>query len=81
VEYNYFMSQSKPFSEVRAGDEKLVIGISSRALFDLRHSHEIFESMGLEAYLEYQVAREDVFLKPGVAFPLVRKLLALNEDG
>ena len=62
-----------------AGEEKLVIGISSRALFDLRDSHEVFESKGLEAFSEYQVARENVNLKPGVAFPLVKKLLALNE--
>jgi len=61
-------------------DESLVIGISSRALFDLRESHAVFESQGLAAYSEYQIAREDAFLKPGVAFPLVKKLLALNED-
>ncbi len=58
----------------------LVIGISSRALFDLRESHELFDAKGLGAYSEYQVANEDVFLEPGVAFPLVKKLLALNED-
>ncbi len=58
----------------------LVIGISSRALFDLGQSHAIYESEGLQAYTDYQIEREDQFLKPGVAFPLVRKLLALNED-
>jgi 5'-nucleotidase len=58
----------------------LVVAISSRALFDLRTSHEVFEHEGLEAYARYQVAREDDILAPGVAFPLVRKLLALNED-
>ncbi len=58
----------------------LVIGISSRALFDLGQSHSVYESKGLQAYSEYQIEREDSFLKPGVAFPLVRKLLALNED-
>lgn len=62
------------------GSEMLVIGISSRALFDLRESHELFDAQGLEAYAEYQVANEDVFLEPGVAFPLVKKLLALNDD-
>jgi len=67
--------------EQRRGDEKLVVGISSRALFDLRDSHQVFESDGLEAYSDYQVEREDVHLKPGVAFPLAKKLLALNEDG
>ena len=64
----------------RECDETLVIGISSRALFDLNESHDLFEARGLEAYAEYQVDREEVFLEPGVAFPLVKKLLALNED-
>lgn len=63
----------------QAGQDSLVIAISSRALFDLRESHAVFESQGLAAYAGYQVAREDSFLEPGVAFPLVRKLLALNE--
>lgn len=58
----------------------LVVAISSRALFDLDESHDVFESEGLEAYAEYQVARENDFLRPGVAFPLVKKLLALNDD-
>jgi 5'-nucleotidase len=63
-----------------AAKDALVIGISSRALFDMRESHAIFESQGLHAYADYQVANEDTFLEPGVAFPLVRKLLALNDD-
>jgi 5'-nucleotidase len=68
-------------SLARGDDEHtLVIGISSRALFDLGESHAVFESRGLQAYSEYQMKREDRFLKPGVAFPLVKKLLALNED-
>jgi 5'-nucleotidase len=62
------------------GGDVLVIGISSRALFDLRESHELFDARGLEAYSEYQVANEDAYLEPGVAFPLVKKLLALNDD-
>lgn len=59
---------------------RLVIALSSQALFDMRHSHELFERDGLKAYAEYQVSHEDELLKPGVAFPLARKLLALNED-
>jgi len=58
----------------------LVVAISSRALFDLEASHAVFESQGLEAYERYQREREDQVLKPGEAFPLVRKLLALNAD-
>ncbi|GAB4182512.1 MAG: 5'-nucleotidase [Wenzhouxiangellaceae bacterium] len=59
----------------------LVVGISSRALFDLDASHQVFEREGLEAYAAYQMAREDELLEPGIAFSLVRKLLALNQDG
>jgi len=58
----------------------LVIGISSRALFDLGESHAIYEARGLHAYSQYQMEHENEYLKPGVAFPLVKKLLALNED-
>lgn len=60
--------------------QTLTIAISSRALFDLGESHALFEREGLEAYHDYQVRHEDVILEPGVAFPLARKLLALNED-
>lgn len=66
---------------MRVDPQPLVVAISSRALFDLDESHEVYESKGLEAYAEYQVARENEYLQPGVAFPLVRKLLALNDDG
>src|SRR5210317_1158080 len=60
-------------------DEKLVIAISSRALFNLDDSHQVYKTDGLQAYSEYQVAREDEPLQPGEAFPLVHKLLRLNE--
>ncbi len=56
----------------------LVIGITSRALFDLDESHSIFEDKGLEAYKDFQVSNENIPLNPGQAFPLVNKLLALN---
>ena len=57
---------------------KLVVAISSRALFDLDESHQVFVDQGEEAYARYQIAQENVPLEPGVAFPMVRKLLALN---
>jgi 5'-nucleotidase len=60
-------------------DEKLVIAISSRALFNLDDSHAIFEREGVDAYCTYQIKSENNPLEPGVAFPLVKKLLALNE--
>jgi 5'-nucleotidase len=58
--------------------QRLVVAISSRALFDLDESHRVFETQGIDAYCEYQTAQEDDVLEPGVAFPLVRKLLGLN---
>lgn len=57
----------------------LVIGISSRALFDLGAENEIFERQGLEAYEEFQLANEHIVLKPGAGFPLVRAVLRLND--
>jgi 5'-nucleotidase len=59
-------------------DGRLVVAISSRALFDLEEGHEVFASQGLEAYARYQREHENDPLEPGVAFELVRKLLALN---
>lgn len=56
----------------------LVVGISGRALFDLSHENEIFETQGLEAYRRYQLEHEDDPLKPGPAFPLIKAMLALN---
>jgi 5'-nucleotidase len=57
----------------------LTVAISSRALFDLEHSHALFEREGIDAYSAFQRQHEDDLLAPGIAFPLVRKLLALNE--
>ena len=57
----------------------LVIAISSRAMFDMSDSHRVYKEQGLAAYSKYQIEHEDEPLKPGDAFPLVTKLLALNE--
>jgi len=65
---------------VKTSTEKLVVAISSRALFDLIESHQVYECEGVEAYCKYQIDREDDPLLPGVAFDLVKKLLALNSD-
>lgn len=63
---------------VRPQGASLVVAISSRALFDLDESHLVFEEGGEEAYSRHQIEKEGEPLAPGVAFPLVRKLLALN---
>lgn len=60
--------------------DKLVIAMSSRALFDLEDGHSVYMQDGVDAYSHYQIEHEDELLKPGVAFPLAQKLLALNEQ-
>jgi 5'-nucleotidase len=65
---------------MNGGDgQRLVVAISSRALFDLDESNRVFEEEGVEAFRQYQIEREENVLEPGVAFPLVRKLLRINE--
>ncbi len=54
-------------------DGKLVIAISSRALFNLSDSHRVYLEEGLEAFQDYQVQHEDDLLEPGDAFPLVQE--------
>jgi 5'-nucleotidase len=60
-------------------EDRLVVAISSRALFDLQESHALFERDGLDAYRQYQILRENEPLSRGIAFPLVEKLLKLND--
>ena len=58
---------------------KLIIGISSRALFDLDESHEIYKKEGLKPYTDYQIDNENKTLAPGQAFNLVQKILKIND--
>ena len=60
-------------------DGKLVVAISSRALFDFEEENQVFEQNDDHAYMQLQRQRLDVPAKPGVAFSLVKKLLAFNE--
>lgn len=60
-------------------NQKLVVAVSSRALFDLDESHAIFETQGKEAFCRYQVEHENEILKPGFGFALVKKFLAINQ--
>lgn len=60
--------------------DKLVIAVSSRALFNLDESHQIYKEQGVEAYAKHQQENEEVILEPGVGFSLVKKLMALNTD-
>lgn len=56
----------------------LTIAVSSRTLFHIEDGNTVFETQGQAAFDEYMRSKEDVPLRPGAAFPLVRKLLGLN---
>ena len=58
---------------------RLVVGLASSALFDLDESDHVFRSEGSQAYRQYQLEKQNEPLKMGVAFPFIRRLLALND--
>ena len=57
---------------------RLVVAISSSALFDLTESDQVYREEGVASYARYQIAREEDPLAPGDAFQLVKKLLSIN---
>lgn len=57
----------------------LIVGISSRTLFDLEAENELFQNQGIEEYRRVQKSKENELLEPGTAFHLVRALLNLNK--
>ena len=62
-------------------DDKLVVAISSRALFDFEEENRVFDSGDAAGYMRLQLERLDVPAAPGIAFSLVKKLLAFNDAG
>jgi 5'-nucleotidase len=60
-------------------ENKLVIGISSSALFDLSESDKVFREEGEEAYRRFQEEHFEDVLEKGVAFPFIRRFLNLNK--
>ncbi|MGE5330876.1 MAG: 5'-nucleotidase [Nitrospirota bacterium] len=62
-------------------DDKLVVAISSRALFNFEEENQLFDQGNAQAYMRLQLERIDVPAPPGVAFSLVKKLLAFNDPG
>jgi len=58
--------------------DKLVVAVSSRALFDLETENKIFEDLGLEEYYKYQLANEESPLEKGTGFRLIDNLLKIN---
>jgi 5'-nucleotidase len=60
---------------------KLVVAISSRAMFDFEEENRVFEQGDAAAYMTLQRARLERPAPHGVAYALVRKLLALDPPG
>lgn len=59
----------------------LTVAVSSRTLFNIEDGHQLYTEKGDAAFTAYMHEKERVPLRPGVAFPLVKKLLALNVPG
>ena len=61
-------------------EDKLVVAVSTSAVFDMREEHSVFERSVTE-YRKLQLDRLNVAAAPGPAFRMVKKLLAFNGDG
>ena len=62
-------------------DNQFIVALSSRALFDFEEENQVFEAQDDAAYMRMQLDRLEKAAKPGVAYPLVKKLLSLNAPG
>jgi len=60
-------------------DNRLVIGVASSAVFDLRDSDAVFKSHGEEEYRRFQEKNLNVALPKGIAFPFIKRLLSIND--
>jgi len=60
-------------------DKKLVVGVSSNALFDLKFEDELFLEKGVEEYRKYQIEHKDEILDKGVAYPFIKRFLEINK--
>lgn len=60
-------------------DDRLVIGVASSAVFDLSESDAVFRRDGEAQYRKYQEQHLDVPLGKGIAYPFIKRLLALND--
>lgn len=60
-------------------ERKLVIAVSSSALFDLSESHAVFVEKGPKSYKKFQEENLDNILKKGVAFPFIKRFLQINQ--
>lgn len=59
-------------------DTKLVIAVSSTALFDLSAEHDLYRRRGVDEFRRYQRKNRENVPAPGAAFPFVQRMLDLN---
>ncbi|CAN0622900.1 5'-nucleotidase [Burkholderia multivorans] len=64
-----------------ASNEKMIVAVSARALFDFEEENQVFREDDPSAYCALQAARLEIPAQPGAAFPLIRKLLSFNAAG
>ena len=59
-------------------EQKLVVAVSSTALFNFSEEHKIYQNQGVEAFRNYQKQNRANSPEPGAAFPFIKRLLHLN---
>lgn len=59
-------------------EKKLVVGISSTALFDLENEDEIYRNEGIEKFKSYEYEHKNKIINKGIAFPFVKRFLNIN---
>jgi len=60
--------------------QKFVVGISSRALFDLSKENEYYDRKGRSDYCDMMIREAGNPLAPGTSFGLVKRLLSFNKS-
>src|SRR5438477_7593358 len=61
-------------------EDKLVVAITARSLFDLEEATQVYTREGIAAYRDYQLQRENEPLGAGVGMPMVRALLGIADQ-
>ena len=59
--------------------KKLVVAISSNALFNLKYEDNIYKNEGIEAYKKYQIENKSNIIEPGAAFAFIKRFLDINK--
>lgn len=60
-------------------EKKLVVGVSSSALFNLENEDSLYQQKGVEEYRQFQIQHKKEILPKGVAFPFIKKFLDINK--